>query len=366
MAKPPLPAAPVGAWPKRSARTLVLALVASAGAHLIGLESAGRLASEVPVRLDFPIAAHLESLPPAPPPATPTPAPPKRASPAARTAALAPASPAAAPPAAPPSPAGPALALPDALEPSAVPMPESVAAAEPTPVAPALETVPNDPPAPPLRPVRRALPERLHMSYAIQTGTDGFTAGRAEYRWQTRNGRYSLLSTTQAVGVVALFMSGRIVQVSEGRIDEMGLRPEQFWIRRSERRQESARFDWAGGRLYLGDGRGEFALVPQAQDLLSFAFHLALTADPDEREFDLWVTNGRRFKAYRFETLGFTHVEVADARRETLRVRGSRAGEGQLDVWLDLALGGLPLKIATTDEQRRVFMLSAESLPVAE
>jgi len=346
---------PADAGRRLHSRAISLALILSVVLHLIGFEQIGGLAREAPVSLAFPIAARLEDPPPAPS-SPPRPAPPSSTRPAA-------------PPLFGETPIAPAQApavSEDAprLDEPIEPLQAVAAAEEPQPTQPQVEAHPA--PVAAERPVRRQLPSSLSLSYAIQTSADGFTAGRAEYRWQSRNGRYSLLSTTQAVGVVALFMSGRIVQVSAGRLDETGLRPDQFWIRRNENRQESARFDWAGARLHLGEGRGEFDLPPQAQDLLSFAFHLALTADPDEREFDLWVTNGRRFKDYRFRNLGPARVEVAGHKRDTLHLRGSRPGEGQLDVWLDLDLGGLPLKIATVDNKERTFVLLAESLPMAE
>ncbi len=344
---------PADAGRRLHSRALSLALILSVVLHLIGFEQVGGLAREAPVSLEFPVAARLEDPPPAP-------SSPVRPAPSSTR------------PAAPPlpreTPVAPARTPAESedapqLDEPVEPIQPVAVAEEPEPMQPQVEAHPA--PVAAERPVRRQLPTSLSLSYAIQTGADGFTAGRAEYRWQSRNGRYSLLSTTQAVGVVALFMSGRIVQVSEGRLDETGLRPDQFWIRRNEKRQESARFDWVGERLHLGGGRGEFDLPPQSQDLLSFAFHLALTADPDEREFDLWVTNGRRFKDYRFRNLGPARVEVAGHKRDTLHLRGSRTGEGQLDVWLDLNLGGLPLKITTVDDKDRAFVLLAESLPVA-
>lgn len=217
-----------------------------------------------------------------------------------------------------------------------------------------------------LRPAVRQLPEQMEIRYAVAVGEDGFVAGEALYQWHARAGRYSLVSTIQATGLTALFIHGRIVQVSEGFMDDKGLHPEQYWLRRGERKQDSARFLWAQNRLDLGPRHGLQDLTAQAQDLLSFPFHLAMTTAEAEPDFVLGVTNGRRFKQYAFRNLGRTTIELGRERVEVLHLQGRREGEGTLDVWLDPARAALPIKVRTLDEKGKTMMLLLRSLRDAD
>lgn len=252
------------------------------------------------------------------------------------------------------------------------PEPLSSGMAEPLPVvepevapAPPPAEPPAEPPAPkaPTRPVVRALGDNLTIHYSVQTGEgdSGFVAGRATYIWHSRNGRYSLVSTVEATGLAALFISGRIVQVSEGGIDAAGLRPDQYRLQRNERKQDVARFNWETNHLVL-EGRGGQTLSAQAQDLLSFPFHLAMTVSEGETDFVLGVTNGRKFNLYGFHVLGREQIEIRGKRFETLHIQGVREGEGALDVWLDLSRSGLPVRIRTLDSKGKAMELRLEGM----
>lgn len=203
------------------------------------------------------------------------------------------------------------------------------------------------------------------MRYVVQLGEGGFTAGQAVYVWHLQQGRYSLVSTLQASGITALFVQGRAVQVSEGEVDAFGLRPEQYWLKRAESKQDSARFIWAQNRLDLGSRRGMHPVTPQAQDLLSFPFHLAMTAREGEADFTLGVTNGRRYREYSFHNFGREEIELRGRTLETLHLQGSRPGEGSLDVWLDLGRSGLPAKVSIMDDKGKTMMLVLEEVRTA-
>lgn len=215
-------------------------------------------------------------------------------------------------------------------------------------------TAPAIPPV--QRPVVRELPERVTLNYAVHMGENGFKAGRATFVWLRQGTRYSLVSTTAATGLVSLFVSGRIVQVSEGEIAADGLRPSRYWLQRGEQRHDQAQFDWPARRLVLG-GEGQ-RLPDTTQDLLSFPFHLALTARPDEAEFVLPVCNGRRLKSYRVRSLG---IETLNGHM-AWHFQGSREGEGVLDIWLDPDHNNLPTQIRTLDAKGTVMVLTLEPL----
>ncbi|NTV94050.1 MAG: DUF3108 domain-containing protein, partial [Thiobacillus sp.] len=209
----------------------------------------------------------------------------------------------------------------------------------------------------------RGLADNLVIHYRVQTGEDGagFVAGRATYIWHSRDGRYSLVSTLEATGLAALFISGRIVQVSEGTVDGAGLHPAQYHLQRNERKQDVARFGWSQNRLTM-EGRPGVALTPQAQDLLSFPFHLAMTVREGEGDFTLGVTNGRKFNEFAFRVVGREVIDVAGRQLNTLHLHGEKTAEGTLDVWLDMDRSGLPVKVRTYDRKGKVAMMQLEGV----
>lgn len=336
-------------------RVLLAALVLSALAHVLLLGSTGAIWPMTGAEIDFPLEARLRA---------PLPSPPE------------------VPPARRPEPPSPVKAVPPPLPEAAIEEPAETSTPQTVPLetAPAQEeslwpaspepnvSVPVEPPATPepsaspQRLAQRTLPPHLEIRYAVQVGEGGFTAGRATYTWRSQAGRYSLVSVAEATGLASLFVNARVIQTSEGSVDGNGLHPEQFWIQRGERRQEFARFNWGQGRLVHGGDRGGAALTPLAQDLLSFSFHLAMTAQEQESEFQLGITNGRRFKEYPFRGMGREYVEVAGKKLVTLHLQGGLAKDGLLDVWLDVNRSGIPVRVRTLDPKGKTVVLLAEEV----
>ncbi|TCJ17095.1 DUF3108 domain-containing protein [Parasulfuritortus cantonensis] len=330
-------------------RTLLAAVALSLAVHLLLLGYAGRFGFTPGAELDFPIEASLAPLEPVPPPP-----PPRRhrvqAAPTAEQPVPAPV----------PEPAPASESLPEAPPAATLADAAPAQAAAPAETAPAQAEAPDtgDGPARPIRAAVRNLADAFVARYSVQTGegSSGFVAGRATYIWQSRDGHYTLVSTLEATGLASLFISGRIVQVSEGALDGAGLHPTQYHLQRNERKQDVARFNWSQKRLTLED-RPSIGLTEQAQDLLSFPFHLAMTAREGEPDFQLGVTNGRKFNDFTFRVLGRETVEVAGTPVDALHVRGEKAGEGSLDVWLDTARAGLPVRVRTLDRKGKVAVM---------
>ncbi|MEW5787727.1 MAG: DUF3108 domain-containing protein [Pseudomonadota bacterium] len=333
-------------------RIFALALAASLALHLL---LAGRLPqwwTGTAPAIPFPIEAHLQA-------PTPTPAPlqsssaPIPESPAPPLGETTPAPPDPPPPEAPPQEmAGPVPA--DIHPTQAAPAPQ----AEPAPVL--IPEAPVGPlPRPPQAPLR-ALPERMTLVYGVKTGGEGFSMGRSIYTWLLRDHRYSLASITEATGITALFVSGRIVQTSEGQVTHTGLRPEQFWMAKGDKRRPPVRLDWNQGSLILP--AGSVPLLPLTQDLLSFPFHLAMTVGEEEGEWRLPVTNGKKLREYAFRRLGRETLSGNEPPLDTLHVQGYRDGEGTLDVWLAPSHHWLPVRIRTQDQKGTTLVLELEKI----
>lgn len=334
-------------------RVFVWALLLSLGVHLL-LAGHARMPWHGPaVEIAFPIEALLS-------PATAASVPPPHAlSTPAR--APVPVQPDAAPPE--PPAVNPAAGALDAAPPVQQSAPEKAVAIAPEPAreappAAASETsTPSQPPAPepestPMRTVRK-LPEKLVLRYEVRSGEEGFSLGQATYTWRVTGDRYALDSVAEATGLTALFTQARIVQSSEGRLGPTGLMPERFSMERNRKRHYSARFDWEGRRLLLPKDE-VVALRDHTQDLLSFPFHLAMTIAEEDTAWMQPVTNGRMLKGYRFVQVGRETLEQGGKALQTLHLRGTRAFEGNLEVWLAPDLHWLPVRIRTEDTKGRV------------
>lgn len=335
-------------------RVFVWALLSSLGIHLLLAGQAGMPWHARPTELAFPIEAQL--LPPrhavdvAPPPAIPR---------RDRVSAQAP-PPAVAAPAATPEPTQTAAPTPVA-EPAPMPEPVFAPPAEPPPPVTAEAGTPPPEAAAGVHRRVRNLPERLTLVYAVRTGETGFEVGEAIYTWRVMGERYALTSIAETRGLAALFSDARIQQASSGRIGPRGLMPEQFSMQQSRKRPVAASFDWENGRLLLADGESQ-PLREGSQDLLSFPFHLAMTHTEADEAWIQPVTNGRALKGYRFTTLGRTALEGPLGQLETLHLRGTRAFEGDLDVWLAPALNWLPVRIRLQDHKGRITDLGLKRL----
>lgn len=237
---------------------------------------------------------------------------------------------------------------------SAEPMPEATESAPQNITPPTAPPVTATPAPAPSRPQVRELPASLTLIYSVHIGEEGFKAGRSTYVWTRDNGRYTLASTTEATGIVALFMSGRIAQESQGEVGSEGLRPVLFTLKRGGRRQDQAVFDYAQQRLLLNGA--EQPLRAGAQDLLSFPFHLALTVQTGQTYFILPVTDGRKLRGYRIAQ----PVVENHAGRTWWRLHAWRDGDGEIDVWFDPEQGGLPVQIRTLDSKGQVMQMRLE------
>jgi hypothetical protein len=344
-----------------SRRVFVWALLLSLGVHLL-LASNTRMPWHDPAaELTFPIEALLS-------PATAETAPPPRAV-STPPRAPAPPRPDSLPLAAPPE--NPDVGAPDPVTPAVESMSEKAVGitrepvVEAPPASASVASTPSEPPArepesTPMRAVRK-LPEKLVLRYEVRSGEEGFSLGQATYTWGVAGDLYTLDSVAEATGLAALFTQARIVQSSKGRLGPTGLMPERFSMERNGKRHYSARFDWEGRRLLLPKDE-VVPLLDHTQDLLSFPFHLAMTIADEDTAWIQPVTNGRMLKGYRFVQVGRETLERDGKVLQTLHLRGTRAFEGSLEVWLAPDLHWLPVRIRTEDTKGRVTDLKLTRL----
>ena len=224
--------------------------------------------------------------------------------------------------------------------------------------APVLE--PAAPPSapPPIAAVPDAsgptLPRRGELIYTLHLGSDNFNVGRAMFSWEADHGTYRLVSTSKTTGIVDLFRSQRLTYVSEGRLTEDGLRPENFAMSRMRRGRNDAaeaHLDWAARRLTYGRQahKRTVDLPPASQDIASFAFQLALHP-PAPGRVRLPITNGTHFEIYELEVMMEERIETPLGMLDALPLKQLRKeGAESIEVWLAVHYRYLPVKVRFLD-----------------
>lgn len=250
--------------------------------------------------------------------------------------------------------------------------PATVASQADAPVA--IDAAPDLPsPAaggPPLPRYATRLPPAATLQYTLQReAAPGRTGLHAELRWRPVDAQYTLTLGFGAVG-----------WASVGALDGDGVAPERHVETRRGRELRAVNFRReagpTGGRITFSGPPVEHALLPGAQDRLSWMLQLpaVLEADPalgePGREVLLFVA-GVRGDA---DVWTFTVVErgpaelpagtVADAVH--LRREPQRPYDTRVDVWLDPARHHLPVRVRLNNRgegSSTDFLLSQLSLP---
>jgi hypothetical protein len=200
------------------------------------------------------------------------------------------------------------------------------------------------------------LPRRVELIYTLHFGIDHFDVGRAVFTWETEQGAYRLVSASETTGIVDLFRPQRLTYVSEGRITEDGLRPENFAMSRMRRGQTDAaeaHLDWVTRRLTYGRPahKRTVHLPPASQDIVSFVFQLALQP-PAPGRVRLPITNGTRFETYEIEVLAEERIETPLGVLDTLPLKQLRKeGAESIEVWLAADYRYLPVKVRFLDRE---------------
>jgi hypothetical protein len=219
----------------------------------------------------------------------------------------------------------------------------------------------NEPP----EEVTEALPEPskpdpvnyVEMDYEVKRGGQAGTLGRSHVLFKVHDeNRYTLTSETEAQGLASLFISGKLVQRSEGLVTEHGLQPQHFFYQygNNEAKAQRAELDWDNHTIAMQSSKG---LVTQAlpagtQDLLSFMYQY-MYQDP-LAQMQVAVTNGKRLRTYSYSFEGEEQVQTRMGEIRALHIAKSTGNE-KTELWLAVDYRYLPIKIRKTDEDGTVL-----------
>lgn len=315
-----------------------------------------------------PLEARLEAVefqavpPPAPqpPPSAPKPAAQLRARPV----------PAPPPPEAPPPEAAsevaavPALPLPETPQPEADTAPAAAELPQPAAEAAPPGARPHSALTAAAENIRQ-LPARIEIVFELK----GLLSGRQTHVWQHDGERYTLQADSEATGLTGLFVRGRLVQTSRGRLGPLGLMPEQYEIRRPNGKKETLGFDYDSNLIESrrsdakrGTRSLQLPLLTGAQDPLSSIYQLAMAAQAGKDGL-IVAAASKRIKGYPFRMLGAETLHTPLGEMKTLHV--ARAGEsekGGMQLWLAPELHALPIKVSYVDEDGSEWVLEAVSV----
>lgn len=234
-------------------------------------------------------------------------------------------------PLAPPEPEKPVVA---AEEPP--PKPEMLAAAVPSAPIPALE--PREFPV-------EALPANLSIQYAL---TSPFADGQASYTWSREGDQYSISGSAEASGFFTLFLEGRILQESRGKVTAQGLQPERFVERKPQGPEEGLTFDWPKGTVefHRNDEVKRGALAERTVDWLSMIFQLAHTPPHGGGPVALKVYTQRKLYEFELKVLGTEELQLPMGKVKALHLRhATNDPKETVDVWLGIDHHYLPVKL---------------------
>ncbi len=198
----------------------------------------------------------------------------------------------------------------------------------------------------------------VESEFDILRGADGYKVGQSKVRYEARgDGTYLLVSESEAKGFASWFISGTLLQRSEGLVTEYGLQPHSFLYQYGKRNKtQQAVLDWEQGRITLETDKGSKSsrLPAGTQDLLSFMYQFMYV--PPLREMLLNITNGKRLKAYNYSFVGEEDLSTKMGAMRVMHIENiNDDGDEKTELWLALEYNYLPVKIRKTEEDGSVI-----------
>lgn len=196
--------------------------------------------------------------------------------------------------------------------------------------------------------------QRIEASYEVTT--KGVTIAVVTEKFMRTGNHYRIESVTKPVGLLALFKPDTLYVVSEGDINEQGLRPKNFVYKRSQEslKNTEASFDWEQSSLMLSDRYGQrFEPLPaDAQDRLSVLYQFRYIALLRERkELTIHITNGSKIDTRQYLIHPRQMLAVPMGTLETLYLSTTpQATAWKTEIWLSVENGNFPCKIILTED----------------
>ena len=197
-----------------------------------------------------------------------------------------------------------------------------------------------------------AQPTGVLATYDIYKGP--MKIGRIEESFARDKDRYTLISTTRAVGLLAVFNPGKILISSSGSVGARGLQPLRFSDQREnhESRNRRAELDWNAKRITLIQQaqRTSVALPDGTQDRLSAMYQFMFLSLQPGTTLDFPMTNGGKLDNYHYVITRGGQLKTPAGAFDTLYLDSqAKKGESRTEVWLATQQYNLPCKMIITE-----------------
>jgi len=198
-----------------------------------------------------------------------------------------------------------------------------------------------------------ATPDSIQASYDIYKG--GIKIGQVDEAFAIgKDNRYTIVSTTRATGLLAIFRPGKIVLRSSGLIGAHGLKPLNFSDLREgdDGKNRSAEFDWNTRQLTLiqQKRRTVVPLPDDTQDRLSAMYQFMFLSLAKTDTLNFHMTNGGKLDIYNYRITHDQSVTVPLGTYKALYVASvPEAGVNRTEIWLTGEHFNFPYKMVITD-----------------
>jgi len=201
-------------------------------------------------------------------------------------------------------------------------------------------------------PAMAAQPTDILATYDVYNGH--LKIGQIEERFVRDKDRYTLTSTTRAVGLLAVFNPGKIQISSSGLVGARGLQPLRFSDLREnhEDKDRRAELDWNAKRLTLIQRaqRTSFALPQGTQDRLSAMYQFMFLSLKAGTTLDFPMTNGGKLDNYHYAITRGETLKTPAGEFNTLYLDSqAKKGESRTEIWLATNQYNLPCKMIITE-----------------
>jgi hypothetical protein len=198
-----------------------------------------------------------------------------------------------------------------------------------------------------------ATPDSIRASYGIYKG--GIKVGQVDEVFSiSKDNRYTIVSTTRATGLLALFKRGRIILRSSGLVGTHGLKPLNFSDVREgdEDRNRSATFNWSKMQLTL-TGHNQRRVMPlpdDTQDRLSAMYQFLFLPLDKTDKLDFHMTNGDKLDIYNYTVAHDRRLTIPLGTFNALYIASvPEKGSNRTEIWLAGEHTDFPYKIVITD-----------------
>jgi len=210
-------------------------------------------------------------------------------------------------------------------------------------------------------------PRSGHIVFRVYHGDGGLQLGRTTHTWSHDGSHYRMSSLVETTGLAAIFKTFQLKQTSEGSITPAGLKPLRFVADQKGKSLQSARFDWAAGRVFIdrGDSKREADIHAGDQDVLSL-WHQLARLPLDGIDQTLTVVNNKAASVSRVHDLGVGRITLplGEINARHLSVKSDDGGV-QLDLWLATGNHLLPVRIRMVDRKGEVLDQQAERIDLS-